>query len=99
INHIAATSGNHQYRLIIYGDQADGSSVIFYTHHQALLAHGTTNYFEPRRGKDSRPIEATFGSSMIWGSDYPDAPHIFMADPGLLAKWGTGPRIFLFVPG
>jgi hypothetical protein len=36
---------------------------------------------------------------MIWGSDYPDAPHIFMADPGLLAKWGTGPRIFLFVPG
>ncbi|MGH9588186.1 MAG: ArnT family glycosyltransferase, partial [Acidobacteriaceae bacterium] len=99
IKHIAATPGSHQYQLIIYGDQADGSSVIFYTHHQALLAHGSTNYFEPRRGKDGRPIEATFGSSMIWGSDYPDAPHIFMADPGLLAKWGTGPRIFLFVPG
>ena len=99
INHIAAAPGDHDYQLIIYGDQADGSSVIFYTHHQALLAHGNTNYFEPRLGKDGRPREATFGSSMIWGSDYPDAPHIFMADPGLLAKWGTGPRIFLFVPG
>jgi 4-amino-4-deoxy-L-arabinose transferase-like glycosyltransferase len=99
INHIAATPGNHQYQLIIYGDQASGSSVIFYTHHQALLAHGSKNYFEPRLGPNGQPREATFGSSMIWGSDYPDAPHIFMADPGLLAKWGTGPRIFLFVPG
>ncbi|HEV2463905.1 MAG TPA: glycosyltransferase family 39 protein [Acidobacteriaceae bacterium] len=99
INHIAAGPGEHDYQLIIYGDQADASSVIFYTHHQALLAHGNTNYFEPRLGKDGRPREATFGSSMIWGSDYPDAPHIFMADPGLLAKWGAGPRIFLFVPG
>jgi 4-amino-4-deoxy-L-arabinose transferase-like glycosyltransferase len=99
IEHITASPANHDYQLIIYGDQADGSSVIFYTHHQALLAHGSTNYFEPRLGKDGHPREATFGSSMIWGSDYPDAPHIFMADPGLLAKWGTGPRIFLFVPG
>ena len=36
---------------------------------------------------------------MIWGSDYPDAPHIFLADPQLLAMWEHGPRIFLFVPG
>jgi hypothetical protein len=37
-------------------------------------------------------------SSMIWGSDYPDVPHIFLSDADLLAMWGTGPRKFLFVP-
>jgi hypothetical protein len=37
-------------------------------------------------------------SSMIWGSDYPDAPHIFLSDSDLLAMWGAGPRKFLFVP-
>ena len=99
INAIAATPGNHDYQLVIYGDQASGSSVIFYTHHPALLAHGKTNYFEPEPEKNGKILEATFGSSMIWGSDYPDAPHIFMADPQLLAMWGHGPRIFLFVDG
>ncbi len=38
-------------------------------------------------------------SSMVWGSNYPDAPHIFLEDPDLLAMWGNGPRKFLFVPG
>lgn len=99
INGIARTPGNASYQLIIYGDQADGSSVIFYTHHPALLAHGSTNYFEPRPASPGHSAEQTFGSSMIWGSDYPDAPHIFLADPQLLAMWDTGPRIFLFVPG
>lgn len=99
INAIASTPGNADYQFIIYGDQSDASSVIFYTRHQALLAHGSTSYFEPRLGKDGHPREATYGSSMIWGHDYPDAPHIFMADPQLLAMWDTGPRIFLFVPG
>jgi 4-amino-4-deoxy-L-arabinose transferase-like glycosyltransferase len=99
INAIAKTGSNRDYRLILYGDQSDGSSIIFYTGHQALLAHGSTNYFEPRLGKNGKPREATFGSSMIWGSDYPDAPHIFMADPQLLTMWGQGSRIFLFVPG
>ncbi len=37
-------------------------------------------------------------SSMIWGSDYPDVPHIFLSDADLLAMWGRGPRKFLFVP-
>jgi hypothetical protein len=35
---------------------------------------------------------------MIWGSNYPDAPHIFLTDSDLLAQWGQGPRKFLFVP-
>jgi 4-amino-4-deoxy-L-arabinose transferase-like glycosyltransferase len=69
-----------QDQLVLYGDQSYGSSVIFYTHRQALMVHGRT-------------------TSLIWGSYYPDAPHIFLEDPDLLAMWGTGPRKFLFVPG
>jgi len=37
-------------------------------------------------------------SSMIWGSYYPDAPHIFLSPDDLVRTWGTGPRTFLFVP-
>jgi hypothetical protein len=66
--------------LVLYGDQGDGSSVIFYTHRQALLINGRS-------------------SSMIWGSDYPDVPHIFLEDSDLVSMWGNGPRKFLFVPG
>ncbi|HTD55050.1 MAG TPA: glycosyltransferase family 39 protein [Silvibacterium sp.] len=69
-----------QDQLILYGDQAYGSSVIFYTQRHALLVNGRS-------------------SSMIWGSYYPDAPHIFLTDSDLLSMWGTGPRKFLFVPG
>jgi hypothetical protein len=80
---------------MLYGDQSDGSSIVFYTHHQALLVHGSTQYFSP----DPETYGQLFGSSMIWGSDYPDAPHIFLSDADLLSMWGAGPRKFLFVPG
>jgi hypothetical protein len=76
INRLAAPGD----QLILYGDQADGSSVIFYTQKQAFLVNGRS-------------------SSMIWGSCYPDVPHIFLEDKDLLGMWGTGPRKFLFVPG
>jgi 4-amino-4-deoxy-L-arabinose transferase-like glycosyltransferase len=66
--------------LLLYGDPSEGSSMIFYTHRQALLVNGRV-------------------SSMIWGSYYPDAPHIFLDDRDLLALWGKGTRKFLFVPG
>ncbi len=70
--------------LILYGDQADGSSVIFYTHRKlkqpALLVNGRT-------------------TSMIWGSYYPDAPKIFLEDSDLVKAWGSGERKWLFVPG
>jgi 4-amino-4-deoxy-L-arabinose transferase-like glycosyltransferase len=79
INRMAGPGDSSDSQLILYGDQSDGSSVIFYTHRQALLVHGRA-------------------SSMIWGSYYPDAPHIFLEDPDLLGMWGTGPRKFLFVP-
>ena len=63
--------------LIVYGDQSDGSSVLFYTRRQALLVHGRS-------------------STMVWGSMWPDAPHIFLDDNELSAIWGTGNRKFLF---
>ena len=37
-------------------------------------------------------------SSMIFGSSFPDAPHIFLNNSDLLNGWGTGPRKLLFVP-
>jgi 4-amino-4-deoxy-L-arabinose transferase-like glycosyltransferase len=76
INHFAQP----QDRLLLYGDQSDGSSIIFYTDRRALLVDG-------RR------------STLLWGSYYPDAPHIFLSDADLRAMWGKGPRNFLFVPG
>jgi 4-amino-4-deoxy-L-arabinose transferase-like glycosyltransferase len=65
-------------QLMIYGDQGNASSVIFYTRRQALLVNGRT-------------------SSMIWGSFYPDAPHIFIDDADLLRLWGSMPRHYLIV--
>ncbi len=66
--------------LILYGDVADGSSLLFYTERQALLVNGRV-------------------TGMLWGSNYPDAPHVLISDADLLNLWGTGPRKFLFVPG
>lgn len=96
INRLTAEPGNRDSQLMLYGDQADGSSIIFYTQRHALLVHGRTWYFAPDKEEDRGQL---FGSSMIWGSDYPDAPHIFLSDQDLLRLWGTGPRHFLFVPG
>jgi len=35
---------------------------------------------------------------MLFGSTFPDAPHLFLNNADLLARWGTGPRKILFVP-
>ena len=78
INHIAPPGTDAT--LILYGDVADGSSLLFYTQRQALLVNGRV-------------------SSVLWGSNYPDAPRVLISDADLLALWGTGPRRFLFVPG
>ncbi|HET9100234.1 MAG TPA: glycosyl transferase, partial [Acidobacteriaceae bacterium] len=37
-------------------------------------------------------------TTLLWGSDYPDAPHVCLDEAQLLAMWGNGPRKFLFVP-
>jgi 4-amino-4-deoxy-L-arabinose transferase-like glycosyltransferase len=78
INHI--TAKDKDATLILYGDLADGASLLFYTQRPALLVNGRV-------------------SSVLWGSNYPDAPHRLISDADLLALWGTGPRRFLFVPG
>jgi 4-amino-4-deoxy-L-arabinose transferase-like glycosyltransferase len=96
INHFLAQPENASAQILLYGDQSEGSSIPFYTHRQVLLVHGSHAYFEPDPVEDPNEL---FGSSMIWGSAYPDAPHIFLSDADLLRLWDTGPRKFLFVPG
>jgi hypothetical protein len=69
--------------LLLYGDQAYGSSIPFYLNlplsHPALLVDGRS-------------------SSMLFGSTFPDAQDLFLTPAELAAQWGTGPRRILFVP-
>lgn len=37
-------------------------------------------------------------TSLLWGSHYPDIPHIFLSDDDLLRRWSGAQRVFLFVP-
>ena len=73
--------------FIIYGDQSDASSVIFYTH--ALLQKPAYLVLE-------RCSPHGNGSSLLWGSCYPDAPPIFLSDDALSKMWGMGDRKWLF---
>jgi hypothetical protein len=73
--------------FIIYGDQSDASSVIFYTH--AFLHHPAFLVVEPCSPHGN-------GSSLLWGSCYPDAPHIFLSEDQLSKMWGTGSRKWIF---
>ncbi|MGC8550476.1 MAG: ArnT family glycosyltransferase [Acidobacteriaceae bacterium] len=92
---------NNRYTLLCYGDQSECSSLIFYTHHftapYAKLVHGKYWYFEPDP-KNNGGSKDLFGSSLIWGSDYPDNPNVFLDDTNLVALWGHGQRKYLFVP-
>ena len=69
--------------LLLYGDQAYGSSIPFYLNRPlsrpALLVDGRS-------------------SSMLFGSTFPDAQGLFLTHAQMLAQWGTGPRKLLFVP-
>ncbi|MGH9600408.1 MAG: glycosyl transferase, partial [Terracidiphilus sp.] len=74
--------------FIVYGDQSDASSVIFYTNkffhaRPALIVM-------PRCGQHSQ------GSTLLWGSCYTDAPDIFLSNAQLAGMWGTGDRKWLF---
>jgi 4-amino-4-deoxy-L-arabinose transferase-like glycosyltransferase len=74
--------------FIIYGEQSSGSSVIFYTRdffhsRPALLVL-------PRCGQHGE------GTTLLWGSCYPDAPNIFINEDQLVKMWGTGERKWLF---
>jgi 4-amino-4-deoxy-L-arabinose transferase-like glycosyltransferase len=69
--------------VLIYGDQAFGSSIPFY------LNRPKGNPVDLVDGRST---------SMYFGSTFPDAPPIFLTSADLLAQWGTGPRKLLFVP-
>ncbi len=66
-------------RVLLYGDQAYGSSIPFYLGRNVSLVDGRS-------------------SSMLFGSTFPDAPHLFLTPSELLAQWGKGERNLLFVP-
>jgi 4-amino-4-deoxy-L-arabinose transferase-like glycosyltransferase len=73
--------------FIIYGDQSDASSVVFYTHN---FLHKPADLILQRCSPHGD------GSSLLWGSCYPDAPNIFLREDQLSKEWGTGPRKWLF---
>jgi hypothetical protein len=80
--------GSPQDTVIVYGEQSSASSLIFYTNdffsgRPALLVL-------PRCGKNGE------GSTLLWGSCYPDAPDIYLSDDKLAAIWGTGERKWIF---
>ncbi len=73
--------------LIIYGDQSDASSVVFYTHH----------FFQkPAEIIGVRCSPFGQGSTLLWGSCYPDAPNVFLSEDELQKQWGNGGRKWLF---
>jgi 4-amino-4-deoxy-L-arabinose transferase-like glycosyltransferase len=84
IQHLESTGQiSRDSTLLLYGDQAYGSSVPFYLNHPlsrpALLVDGRS-------------------SSMLFGSTFPDAQGLFLTPAQMLAQWGSGPRKLLFVP-
>jgi hypothetical protein len=73
--------------FIIYGDQSDASSVVFYTHD--FLYKPAYLVFEPCSAHGA-------GSSLLWGSCWPDAPKIFLSEEQVAKMWGTGERKWIF---
>jgi 4-amino-4-deoxy-L-arabinose transferase-like glycosyltransferase len=74
--------------FIVYGDQSSGSSIIFYTHD--FFRRRPAPLVLPRCGQNGE------GSTLLWGSCYPDAPDIYLSDAKLAAIWGTGQRKWIF---
>jgi 4-amino-4-deoxy-L-arabinose transferase-like glycosyltransferase len=79
--------GSASDQFVIYGDQSDASSVVFYTHR--FFGHPASLIME-------RCSQHNEGSSLLWGSCYTDAPDIFLNPEQLAAEWGRGPRHWLF---
>jgi 4-amino-4-deoxy-L-arabinose transferase-like glycosyltransferase len=74
--------------LVIYGEQSSASSVIFYTR----------SYFHSRPALLVLPrcAQNGEGTTLLWGSCYPDAPNIFLNEDQLSKMWGAGERKWLF---
>jgi 4-amino-4-deoxy-L-arabinose transferase-like glycosyltransferase len=80
--------GSHSDTVIVYGEQSSGSSLIFYTND--FFSSRPALLVIPRCGKHSE------GSTLLWGSCYPDAPDIYLSDARLEAIWGSGERKWIF---
>ena len=74
--------------FIIYGDESDGSSVIFYSH--KFLHARPALIVTQQCGQHGE------GSTLLWGSCYPDAPKIDISEEELSSNWGKGERKWLF---
>ena len=74
--------------FIIFGDQSDASSVVFYTH--TFFQGRPALMVRPRCGQHGE------GSTLLWGSCYPDVPNIFLSEDQLSQQWGKGNRKWLF---
>jgi hypothetical protein len=74
--------------FIIYGEQSSGSSLVFYTND--YFAGRPAMLVIPRCGQHSE------GTTLLWGSCYPDAPDIYLSPAKLAAIWGTGERKWIF---
>lgn len=84
---VIVADGSPQDTFIIYGDQSDASSVIFYTHN---FLHKPADIVMERCSQHNQ------GSSLLWGSCWLDAPDIFLSEERLAKIWGTGERKWLF---
>ena len=84
---VILTKGSSSDAFIIYGDQSDASSVVFYTHD---FLHKPAYVVLPPCSPSG------LGSSLVWGSCYPDAPKIFLSDEQVVNMWGKGERKWLF---
>jgi 4-amino-4-deoxy-L-arabinose transferase-like glycosyltransferase len=80
--------GSPSDQFIIYGEESDASSVIFYTH--KFFGGKPADLVVPRCGQHGE------GTVVLWGSCYPDAPNIFLSDDTLSKAWGTGERKWIF---
>jgi hypothetical protein len=85
---VIVAKGTPNDTFIIYGEQSSGSSVIFYT--ERFFNHRPALLVLPRCGQNGE------GTTLLWGSCYPDAPNIFLTDDQLAKIWGTGERKWIF---
>jgi hypothetical protein len=74
--------------FIVYGEQSSASSVIFYTN--AFFHDRPALLVLPRCGQHGE------GTTLLWGSCYPDAPDIFLSDEKLARIWGADRRKWIF---
>ena len=85
---VIVAKGSPADTFIIYGEQSDASSVIFYTH--SFFKGKPAFMVLPQCGQHGE------GTPLLWGSCYPDTPKIFYSEDQLAKVWGTGERKWLF---